>query len=159
MWAWYPCCSCCAPPREGLWAGVAAGAGFFAALYHWLLPYAGVFVLLFAPLLRLLWAPWGWLVGRLLHGTLQFRHLVAALTVLPSVWVLAEYARSWDRLADPWGLLGVSQWNARPVLALAALGGVWALSLLLVMVNGRSRPRSFPALHSRSGWRRSGRPR
>ncbi|MPZ89794.1 MAG: apolipoprotein N-acyltransferase, partial [Nitriliruptorales bacterium] len=121
--------------REGLWLGLAAGAGFFAAIYHWLLPFVGVFALLFAVLLGLSWAPWGWLARRLLHGRLSAGRLAVALAVLPSVWVLTEYARSWDRLAGPWGLLGTSQWNVQPVLALAALGGVWGLSFMLALVN------------------------
>lgn len=121
--------------REGAWLGAAAGAGFFAALYHWLLPYVGVFALLFAVLLGLFWAPWGWLTRRLLRSPLDPGGLALALAVVPSGWVLTEYARSWDRLAGPWGLLGSSQWDVRPILALAALGGVWAVSFLLALVN------------------------
>jgi apolipoprotein N-acyltransferase len=49
--------------------------------------------------------------------------------------VVGEALRSWDRLGGPWGLLGASQWNQPRLLSVAALGGVWAVSFLLVAVN------------------------
>ena len=57
------------------------------------------------------------------------------LLELTSVFVAGEAVRSWEALGGPWGLLGASQWNAPPLLGVAALGGVWAVSLLLVAVN------------------------
>jgi apolipoprotein N-acyltransferase len=61
--------------------------------------------------------------------------LAAALVLIPSAFVVGEALRSWEGLGGPWGLLGVSQWNASALLSVAALGGVWGLSLLLVAVN------------------------
>jgi apolipoprotein N-acyltransferase len=57
------------------------------------------------------------------------------LVLLPSVFVVGEAVRSWDALGGPWGLLGASQWNAPALLSVAALGGVWGVSFLLVAVN------------------------
>ena len=48
---------------------------------------------------------------------------------------MAEVVRSWQYLGGPWGLLGASQWQVRPALRLASLGGVWLLSFLVVAVN------------------------
>jgi apolipoprotein N-acyltransferase len=61
--------------------------------------------------------------------------LGAALVLVPAGFVVGEAVRSWDALGGPWGLLGASQWNAPVLLSLAALGGVWAVSFLLVAVN------------------------
>jgi apolipoprotein N-acyltransferase len=55
--------------------------------------------------------------------------------LVPSAFVAGEALRSWDQLGGPWGLLGASQWNAPALLAVAALGGVWAVGFLLVAVN------------------------
>jgi apolipoprotein N-acyltransferase len=63
------------------------------------------------------------------------RRLAAALVLVPSAFVVGEALRSWEGLGGPWGLLGASQWNAPALLAVAALGGIWGLSLLLVAVN------------------------
>ena len=61
--------------------------------------------------------------------------LAAALALVPSAFVVGEALRSWEGLGGPWGLLGASQWNAPALLAVAALGGIWGLSFLLVAVN------------------------
>jgi apolipoprotein N-acyltransferase len=63
------------------------------------------------------------------------RRLAAALVLVPAAFVVGEAVRSWDALGGPWGLLGASQWNAPVLLSVAALGGVWAVSFLLVAVN------------------------
>jgi apolipoprotein N-acyltransferase len=61
--------------------------------------------------------------------------LAAAVALVPSAFVVGEALRSWEGLGGPWGLLGASQWNAPALLAVAALGGIWGLSFLLVAVN------------------------
>jgi apolipoprotein N-acyltransferase len=118
--------------REGLWRCWSAGCGYFLVLYHWLLPELSVFALPLLLAVGLVWLLWGMAAWWLLRDPRSIRKLAAALVVVPSVWVLVEYLRSWDRLGGSWGLLGTSQWQVRPILAVAALGGVWALSFLLV---------------------------
>jgi apolipoprotein N-acyltransferase len=112
-----------------------AGSAFFLTLHHWLVPHLGVFALPVFALLGAAWIPFGLLAHRLLGGRLSAARAGAALVVLPSVWVSVEALRSWKHLGGPWGLLGLTQWQVRPVLALAAVGGVWLLSFVLVAVN------------------------
>ncbi len=114
------------------WLG---GTGFMLAVHHWLLPSLSVFIVVLAALLGLLWAPWGWLVRRLLGGDPGLGALLAALVLVPSAWMMVELVRSWQYLGGPWGLLGASQWQVRPALRLSSVGGVWLLSFLLVLVN------------------------
>ncbi len=118
--------------REALWRCWSAGCGYFLVLYHWLLPQLSVFVVPLVLAVGLAWLPWGMAAWWLLHDPRSNRKAAAALVVVPSTWVVVEYLRSWDRLGGSWGLLGTSQWQVRPILAVAALGGVWALSFLLV---------------------------
>ncbi|HET6732730.1 apolipoprotein N-acyltransferase, partial [Mycobacterium sp.] len=82
-----------------------------------------------------LWLPWGWAAHRLLSGQLTTGRMLAAVLILPSAWVAAEAARSWERLGGPWALLGASQWNQPATLASASIGGVWLTSFLIVAVN------------------------
>ncbi|MDI5962637.1 apolipoprotein N-acyltransferase [Streptantibioticus silvisoli] len=122
-------------PRRAMLDGWLGGAGFMLAVHHWLLPSLNVFIVVLALLLGLLWAPWGWLVRRLLGGAPGGAALLAALVLVPSAWMMVELVRSWQYLGGPWGLLGASQWQVPAALRMASVGGVWLLSFLVVLVN------------------------
>ncbi|MFF5160308.1 apolipoprotein N-acyltransferase [Streptomyces sp. NPDC000348] len=117
--------------RDGWWGGF----GFMLAMHHWLLPNLHVFTFVIAALLGALWAPWGWLVRRLLGGVPSHGRVAAALVVVPSGWLAIELVRSWQGLGGPWGVLGASQWQVGPALRLASVGGTWLLSFLVVALN------------------------
>ncbi|WP_447036120.1 apolipoprotein N-acyltransferase [Streptomyces sp. DSM 118878] len=121
--------------RRAMLDGWLGGLGFMVAVHHWLLPSLHVFTVVIAALLGLLWAPWGWLVRRLLGGAPSPGRSTASLVVLPSGWLMVELTRSWENLGGPWGLLGSSQWQVTPALRLASVGGVWLVSALVVVVN------------------------
>nr|WP_242606304.1 apolipoprotein N-acyltransferase [Protofrankia symbiont of Coriaria ruscifolia] len=110
------------------------GTGFFVAACYWLAPNTGPFLLILTVLLGATWTLWGISVWTALRQPPSTRTLAWALLVVPSAWVVGEFLRSWQGLGGPWALLGASQWNSRPVLALASLGGVWLLSFVLVAV-------------------------
>jgi apolipoprotein N-acyltransferase len=55
--------------------------------------------------------------------------------VLPATWLVPEWGRSYQGLGGPWDLYGASQWQHPTVLALAAVGGIWLVSVALVMAN------------------------
>ena len=121
--------------REAGVLGWAWGTGFVLAAHFWLLPSVLVFLPLVAAVVGLLWLPFGRAARALLRPPLDAGRCARALVVLPAVWLLAELVRSWDRLGGPWALLGASQWQVAPVRALAAVGGVWLVSVLVVLVN------------------------
>ncbi|MFG3498971.1 apolipoprotein N-acyltransferase [Streptomyces sp. NPDC047928] len=121
--------------RRAALDGWLGGMGFMLAVHHWLMPNLHVFILLLAGLLGLLWAPWGWLVRWSLAGAPSRGRAVAALVGVPSAWLMIELVRSWEGLGGPWGLLGASQWQVPAALRVAALGGVWLLTLLVVAAN------------------------
>ncbi|KRV49848.1 acyltransferase [Wenjunlia vitaminophila] len=114
------------------WIG---GTGFMLAVHHWLLPNLLVFTPVVAAFLGLLWAPWGWLVWRLLRGEPAGWRAAAAVVLVPSAWLMAELVRSWQYLGGPWALIGASQWQVRPALDLASVGGIWLVSWLVVAAN------------------------
>src|SRR5204862_683062 len=68
-----------------------------------------------------------WLGSRLGRGW--------GLAAAPALWVAGEWIRGWLMGGFPWGLLGYSQHLALPVIQVAEIGGVYAVSLLLVAVN------------------------
>src|SRR5262249_7403779 len=117
--------------REAAVRGWWFGAGFLTAALYWLLPSIGPGLALLALVAGALWAPWGYAAWALMRPG----RLLAAAVVVPSVWVAAEWARSWDALGGPWGLYGATQWRHPAVLGLAAVGGVWLVSFVLVAVN------------------------
>lgn len=115
--------------------GWLAGTGFMIAVHHWLLPNLHVFIVLLGALLGLLWAPWGRLVWWLLHGEPGRARTLSAVALLPCGWLMIELVRSLESLGGPWGLLGASQWQVRPALVVASVGGVWLVTLVVVAAN------------------------
>ncbi|ABW11306.1 apolipoprotein N-acyltransferase [Parafrankia sp. EAN1pec] len=127
-------------PREAAIRAWCGGTGFFLATCYWLVPNTGPFIVVLGLALGVTWMLWGVLVWTALRPRLPsqppgYRRLAWALVAVPSGWVIGEFARSWEGFGGPWALLGASQWNARPFLPLAAVGGVWLLSFLLAAVN------------------------
>ena len=121
--------------REG---GIRAwwlGAGYLIAALYWMAPEIGPAVLLVAALVGVLWVPFGVAAAALLRPPVTWPRAVAALVVVPSCWLLTEWLRSWQALGGPWAVYGVSQWQHPAVLALAAVGGMWLISIALVMAN------------------------
>lgn len=117
--------------RHAFWLGFWFALPFFA-LHIWWLPasfsvsFGPFFWLVFPLLLLALAAIWGgttWL-ARLAGG----RGLMT-LALLPTLWVLVEWARSQGYLGFPWGVLGYA-WLDTPVGQLADTVGVYGLSLV-----------------------------
>ena len=121
--------------REAAVRGWWLGAGFLLAALYWLVPNIGPALLLVAVVFGVLWTGFGVAAWALLRAPLRPAWTLAALVVLPSYWVLTEWARSWQGFGGPWDVLGTSQWQHPAVLALAAVGGVWLISFALVAAN------------------------
>lgn len=118
--------------REGAVRGWLAGAGFLFVTHSWLLPVTGPFLVLIVLALGLLWLPFGAAAQALLRPAGP-AGAALAVVVLPAAWLVTEYARSWERLGGPFGLLGASQ-STGPLEPLVPLGGVWAASAGAVAV-------------------------
>ncbi|MCC9310636.1 apolipoprotein N-acyltransferase [Kitasatospora sp. RB6PN24] len=121
--------------REAVVRGWWFGTGFVLAAMYWLVPSIGPALLLVAVVFGALQGAVGLAVWCLLRPPLTVRRSLAALVVVPSVWVVTEFARSWQALGGPWALLGATQWRRPTQLALASLGGIWLVSAAVVAVN------------------------
>jgi apolipoprotein N-acyltransferase len=129
-------------PRAALAWGWLTGTVFFVVLLRWLdftlRAYSAIpWPLTWVPI-ALLGAYCGLWVGAV-GGVIS---LVArrsgpgwALATAPVAWVAGEWGRGVLFGGFPWGLLGYSQYRALPVIQVAELGGVWAVSLVVAAVN------------------------
>ncbi len=129
-------------PRAALALGWFGGFVFFLLLLRWLnftfqvysaipwpltwLPtmllaaYCGLYVGLFAGAVS-------WLAGR--------RSVLVGVGAAPFLWVAAEWLRGWVLGGFPWGSLGYSQYRQLAVIQVAELGGVYAVSFVVLAVN------------------------
>jgi apolipoprotein N-acyltransferase len=128
--------------REAVARGWWFGAGYLISMLSWMAPQIGPGLLVIGGIIGGLWAPFAGLARALLPSGLPgearpraWARSGLALVVLPAAWLVPEWARSYQGLGGPWDLYGASQWQHPAVLSLAAVGGVWLVSVALVMAN------------------------
>jgi apolipoprotein N-acyltransferase len=128
-------------PRAAFFWGWLGGFTFFLGLLQWLnftfMTFSAIpFPLTWLPTMALaaycgLWialvmAAVAWV------GT---RSTGAALILAPFAWVAAEWGRGHLFGGFPWGLLGYTQYARLPAIQIAELGGVYAVSFVILAVN------------------------
>ena len=130
------------PPRVAFGWGWLYGLAFFLVLLRWLdytfRTYSAIpWPLTWGPLFLL--AAWCGLYVAAVSGLVS---LIAgrlspgwALATAPCLWVGGEWLRGHFLGGFPWGTLGYSQYLRLPVIQVAELGGVHAVSFVLVAVN------------------------
>jgi apolipoprotein N-acyltransferase len=121
--------------REALARGWWFGAGYLISMLSWMTPQLGPGLLLLGGVMGWMWSPFAVAVRRLLVSGASWWRRLAAFIVVPSCWLIPEWIRSYQGLGGPWALYGASQWQHPAVLALAAVGGVWLVSVALLMAN------------------------
>ncbi len=129
-------------PRPALGWGWLFGTVFFLVLLRWL---GFTFALYSAIPWPLTWAPilalaayCGLYVGAVAAAVSWIalrRSPTLALAVAPFVWVAAEWVRGHLLGGFPWGTLGYSQYLRLPLIQIAELGGVHAVSFVVLAVN------------------------
>ena len=124
-----------ATTREAVARGWWFGAGYLIAILQWMTPEIGPGIVLIGAIFGCMWAPFAVAVNRLLKPPVSWPRALAALVVVPSAWLIPEWIRSYQGLGGPWGLYGASQWQHPAVLALATVGGVWLVSVALLIAN------------------------
>ncbi|WP_187366408.1 apolipoprotein N-acyltransferase [Trebonia kvetii] len=121
--------------REAIARGWWFGAGYLIAILQWMTPEIGPGVVLIGGIFGCMYSPFAVAVSRLLRPAVTLPRLLAALAVVPATWLIPEWIRSYQGLGGPWGLYGASQWQHPAVLALAGVGGVWLVSVALLLAN------------------------
>ena len=136
-------------PRRGALLGFAAGLVFWLGSLSWLVylganggpaamiclgggalaAYCALYMAWFGAL-----DAWAW--GKLGLDRNAWTRTAGAIIVEPLLWTGCEFARGWFLTGFPWNALGVSQYRNLPLIQSAAIGGVWLVSFLLVMMNG-----------------------
>ena len=129
-------------PRLAFAWGWLFGTVFFLVLLRWLTFTFRTFSTIPWPLTwgpTLLLAAWCGLYVAAVSGVVAWlarrRSPAWALATAPLLWVGAEWLRAHLLGGFPWGTLGYSQHLRLPVIQVAELGGVHAVSLVLVAVN------------------------
>ncbi|HSF05820.1 MAG TPA: hypothetical protein VLG10_08525, partial [Methylomirabilota bacterium] len=130
------------PPGPAFGWGWLAGFTFFLLLLRWLNFTFRVYSDIPWPLT---WGPtallsgycalWTGLVAGAVSWLGRRRGPAEALLATPWLWMSAEWARGWLLSGFPWGSIGYSQYRQLPVIQIAELGGVWAVSFVVVAVN------------------------
>jgi apolipoprotein N-acyltransferase len=133
-----------AAPARAAWLGFAQGLAFFLAAIPWVvvtmttyghlpLPLSLLALVLLAAVLALYPAAFAFLLRA---GETRWRVPVWLWPLLAAwLWVGLEIARTFLLSGFPWALLGYTQYRQPTVRLLAAAGGVYAISGLLVLVN------------------------
>jgi apolipoprotein N-acyltransferase len=129
-------------PRAALRDGWLAGTVFYVVLLRWLdftfLHYSAIpWPVTWLPI-ALLAAYCGLYVGLVAGGAAWLGRRLGvgwALALTPCLWIAGEWLRGHLMGGFPWGLLGYSQAAQLLVIQIAELGGVYAVSLLVVAVN------------------------
>jgi apolipoprotein N-acyltransferase len=104
-------------------------------MLYWMAPEIGPGLVLLGAVMGWMWSPFAVAVHKLLQPGASWWRALAAFVVVPSCWLIPEWIRSYQGLGGPWDLYGASQWQHPAVLALAAVGGVWLVSVALLMAN------------------------
>ena len=124
-----------ATTREAVARGWWFGAGYLIAMLYWMAAEIGPGLVLLGAVMGWMWSPFAVAVYKLLKPGAPWWRLAAAFIVVPSCWLIPEWMRSYQGLGGPWDLYGASQWQHPAVLALAAVGGVWLISVALLIAN------------------------
>ena len=129
-------------PGEAALLGLVAGASaFYAAIYwvsHAMTAFGGLSTgVAFVGLSALvLYMAAHWALAFWVSFTVGRRTGIPQWVNVPPIWVATELLRNYLFTGFPWANLGYTQARNAPVAQLAALGGVYALAGLVVLVNG-----------------------
>ena len=126
------------PFLRGFVSGWVAFTGVVWWVYYAMAHFGGIppfvavpLTLLMTAIMGAFWGLFAWVRARLRRALPGLPDLVA----VPLLWTATEYLRgSLPDLEFPWALLGQSLYRNLPLIQIADLGGVWAVSFLAALV-------------------------
>lgn len=117
-------------PREQVVFSFLAGLGFYLLNVTWILPITIPGYISMSIYLALYWP-----VAGVLIRALYQRWSLPLVLVVPLVWVALEYIRGLGPLGFQWFYLGHSQADNLSLIQIADLGGAYAVSFMLALIN------------------------
>lgn len=127
--------------RRSFFAGMITGLAHYLSLLYWLVGTMKIYGLLPLPvgiaLLLLLSSYMALYLGVFAYAVNRFcrRPTFALFGFVPVFWTALEYIRTYFLTGFPWALLGYSQYRVSPMIQIADLGGVYAVSFLTACIN------------------------
>ena len=107
-----------------------AGIIFWLGTIYWLVHVTFVGLISLVLYLALYFGVFGFIIAR--YSILYTRY---SIVLIPSIWVLLEYLRSYLFTGFGWGLLGYSQYLNLSAIQIADITGAWGISFLVMMIN------------------------
>ncbi|MHB8881090.1 MAG: apolipoprotein N-acyltransferase [Thermodesulfovibrionales bacterium] len=129
-------------PKEAFRTGYVFGIVYFFGTLYWVYHSITVFggislaasfgvVLLLCLYLGLYPAIFSWLFVLIMKKT-----KLPALLIVPVIWVVLEFIRSYLLTGFPWASVGYSQYLFLPMIQIADVTGIYGISFLVMSVNG-----------------------
>lgn len=127
-WIWSACV--CRRAWVAYWLAELTGWAFFLINLRWLMPVTGLGYVALAFYLAIYWPMTVWAVrtGR--------RRGISPVFTLPVTWVACEFLRATVMSGFPWFFMGHALYRQLPLIQISDLGGAYAVSFVVVMVNG-----------------------
>ncbi|MFH0762910.1 MAG: apolipoprotein N-acyltransferase [Candidatus Omnitrophota bacterium] len=107
------------------------GSIFWAGTIYWLIHVTLPGLILLILYLALYFGIFGLFISSIIPRPSSLVHPF----IIPSIWVLLEFIRSYLFTGFGWALLGYSQYLNLPAIQLADITGIWGVSFLVMMVN------------------------
>lgn len=117
------------PKPQAFLLSYLCGLIFWLVTIYWLAHVTLLGMLVLAAYLALYFGFFGLVVS--FYPALRFRYLL----LVPSIWVLLEYARSHLLTGFGWALLGYSQCLNLPVIQIAGITGAFGVSFIVMLAN------------------------
>lgn len=141
--AFFWLCTRAPSDKRGLWRGFLFGLGFYGVGVSWIsvsmyrfggiaIPLATLLMLLFVAAVSCFPALYGYCFRRFFRNTSVYLQM---LVVVPALWVLTEWPRTWVLSGFPWLTLGYSQTDG-PLYGWAPIVGVYGVSLGIALCSG-----------------------
>jgi apolipoprotein N-acyltransferase len=117
-------------PRASFGWSYLCGLIFFAGVIYWIKYVTVAGAVLLVAYLALYFGLFGWL-----YHYIRRRSCLVQMVAVPAAWVLTEFFRSRLLTGFGWAALGLTQYERLVMIQIADIGGVYAVSFVLVFIN------------------------
>jgi apolipoprotein N-acyltransferase len=113
--------------------GAVFGLVYFGLVLRWLMPFGAIAEWPLVAVQTAFVAAFGALAGPVLRRVRG----IAGWALIAAIWTATDWLRAtWPAGGFTWGGLGYTQHGNPAVLKIASIGGVWAVTFIVVLVNG-----------------------